>query len=293
MNKYSQFNSRPQSQHSRAQSRSKLPTRNMQNGLNTSPKHRLSNSFSAALLTHNKSSIGLDEDSMNHTMSFAHLNTSQLNKTYELKIASPTNSNYNLSYIAPVRPRSSYISSYSQIENERQVKRKDSLIDPSRKRVFKKVTPIDSTNKLPTKLEFEEILRSLNNVRKNINQGQKKLVLSEGQDIFVELPEGKYQYFRINTSLKPCPITIKLYKKRGDITTYTSKKTSEPNHLLHEQKFRSGTIVISETSFYFKSQMLYLGIYGERASRFLISIRFGTKNWKANLAKSASLKHIK
>lgn len=293
MNKYSHLNNRPKSHHSSIHSRPKLPVHNSQNGSNPNPHHRVSNSFSTSILTNNRTSIALEDDILNNTTSFTHINTSQLNKTYDFKLASPTNSNYSLSNIAPIRPKSSYISSYSQIENERQVKLKDSLVDQYRKQVFKKIKPINLSGKLPSKFEFEEILRSLNNVRKNINQGQKKLVLTESNGIFVELPAGKYQYFRINLYQKLCPITIKLHIKKGELITYTSKKTSEPNHLLHEKKFESRTIVLSETSFNFKSTMLYLGIYGVQSSRFLTSIRFGTKNWKSSSACSLSMKIIK
>ena len=100
------------------------------------------------------------------------------------------------------------------MDNERQVKLKDSLIDPYRKRIIEKVKAINLLEKLPTKLEFEEILQSLNNVTKNINQDQKKLVLTEANDIFVELSEGKYQYFRINLYKKLCPIAIKIQSKK-------------------------------------------------------------------------------
>ena len=58
------------------------------------------------------------------------------------------------------------------MDNERQVKLKDSLIDPYRKRIIEKVKAINLLEKLPKKLEFEEILQSLNNVTKNINQDQ-------------------------------------------------------------------------------------------------------------------------
>lgn len=177
-----------------------------------------------------------------------------------------------------IRPVSASISSFSHIENKRQMKKNlENAQDPLFKSLeFLKKSKIAEFS-LPDK-QVNTMLVHLDRITRNTMYGQKRIELRENEKIAVELLPGESQFTYVNTKGQTCPLNILIQKAQGGaLETYVSRKIKEPTKIMNDETYTSDIIRLTDKSFFFICPFIALNFTAVKETKFTVWIKFGQR----------------
>jgi hypothetical protein len=141
--------------------------------------------------------------------------------------------------------------------------------------------PCQKTLKLPNldsknykKSDFSLILDQIESVVSPKVKFQ-TFLLREDDPITEAISPKHPVYFKIYTKSKKTPLSVTVKEYGAKVVIYLSFSDSQPKSSSYDRVYFKSYFEVSDQAFEFKSEVVYLGVYAEKDSRFKIQANFG------------------